>query len=75
LLDVREAPASIAIQLFIIALIAGTSSRPSAVSEYSTDGGDVGMTLRVMTPLRSSSRNRALSTFAEMAGIVRGEAH
>ena len=56
---------------FIIALIAGTSSRPSSVSEYSTDGGDVGITLRVMTPLLSSSRNRALSTFAEMAGMSR----
>src|SRR5690349_24001820 len=29
------------------------------------------MTLRVMTPLLSSSRNRALSTFAEMAGMSR----
>ena len=55
----------------MIAAIAGTSARPKSVSEYSTDGGDVGITFRVMTPLLSSSRNRALSTFAETAGMSR----
>jgi hypothetical protein len=49
--------------------MAGTSSRPSVVNEYSTDGGDVGMTLRVTTPLSSNSCNRPLSTFAEIKGM------
>ncbi|KYF83844.1 hypothetical protein BE18_47940 [Sorangium cellulosum] len=48
---------------------AGTSSWPSGVSSYSTEGGEVGMTRRLTTPLASSSRRRALSTRAEICGM------
>jgi hypothetical protein len=53
----------------MIAWIAGNSSRPSSVSSYSTDGGEVGITRRTTTPLDSSSRSRALSTRAETFGM------
>src|SRR5262249_56197443 len=49
--------------------MAGRRSRPSSVSSYSTDGGDVGITRRVTTALLSSSRSRALSTRAEIRGM------
>src|SRR5258708_35334007 len=47
----------------------GMSSSPSSESEYATDGGDVGTTRRWRTPLPSSTRSRALRTFAEMRGM------
>jgi hypothetical protein len=52
-----------------IALIAGISSSPSGVSEYSTEGGDVGITRRSITPFSASFCRRALSTFAEITGM------
>jgi hypothetical protein len=48
--------------------IAGTSSRPSAVSAYSTDGGEVGFTSRVTTPFFSRLRRRIVRTLAEIPG-------
>src|SRR5713226_5091795 len=52
-----------------IALIAGISSWPSSVSAYSTEGGEVGTTRRVITPFSSSSRSRALRTVADIRGM------
>src|SRR3546814_16692657 len=52
-----------------MALIAGTSCWPRSVSEYSTEGGEVGFTSRTTTPLASSARRRAVSTLAETLGM------
>src|SRR5262249_60423438 len=41
-------------------------SRPRSVRAYSTVGGEVGMTRREITPIRSNSTSRAESTFAEI---------
>jgi hypothetical protein len=49
--------------------MAGTSSRPSSVKEYSTEGGEVGRTWREITPFSSISRRRAVRTLAEMPGM------
>ncbi|WP_416360953.1 hypothetical protein [Burkholderia gladioli] len=43
-------------------MIAGSNSHPSEVSWYSTEGGDVGITWRSITPRASRSRNLPLST-------------
>src|SRR5262245_7324464 len=53
----------------MIAAMAGTNSRPRSVSAYSTDGGEVGITRRVMMPRFFRSRSRALSTLAEIGGM------
>src|SRR5688572_3354514 len=47
------------------------SSRPSSDREYSTDGGDVGITARKTTPFSSRSRRRAVSILGEMPGMSR----
>jgi hypothetical protein len=52
-------------------VITGSSSCPSDVNSYSTDGGDVAITLRLITPRPSRSRNRPLSTFAVIVGVSR----
>ena len=49
--------------------MAGNNLCPSAVSVYSTEGGDVAKTLRTITPLLWSLRNLELSTLADMRGI------
>ena len=53
----------------MIAPMAGTNSRPRSVSAYSTDGGEVGITRRVITPFFFNSRSLALSTLAEIGGM------
>jgi hypothetical protein len=52
----------------MMASMAGINSLPSAVSEYSIDGGDDAMRVRLTTPLSSSDRNRAVRTLAVMVG-------
>src|SRR3546814_10409821 len=52
-----------------MALMAGTSCWPRAVSEYATEGGEVGFTSRTTTPLVASARRRAVSTLAETLGM------
>ena len=52
-----------------MALIAGINSCPNAVRVYSTEGGDVAKTWRVITPFPVSSRSRALRTLAEIRGM------
>ncbi len=52
-----------------MASIAGTSSSPSAVREYSTEGGEVGLTLRFTTPFSSNPRSRIVNTFGDTGGI------
>ena len=52
-----------------MASIAGNSSLPRLVSEYSTDGGEVGLTVRVIIPFDSSSFSLTVKTLAEIAGI------
>ena len=54
-----------------IASIAGSKSRPSRLNAYSTDGGEVGFTVRSMTPFSSNSFSRVVSIFAETFGISR----
>lgn len=54
---------------FTMASSAGTSSPPSSVRAYSTDGGEVGCTLRDSTPRCSSSVSRVDSTLAEIGGM------
>jgi hypothetical protein len=49
--------------------ITGTSSLPNLVSEYSTDGGDVGTTSRITTRFSSSSRSLVVNTFGEIPGM------
>jgi len=48
----------------MMASMAGINSCPNAVNEYSTDGGEVGMTARVTNPFSSRLRNRALNILA-----------
>src|SRR3546814_17714669 len=52
-----------------MALMAGTSCWPRSVSEYSTEGGEVGFTSRMTTPLASRARSRAVNTLAETLGM------
>src|SRR5918996_3986641 len=52
-----------------IARIAGISSCPNRVSAYSTEGGEVGITVRMTMPFCSNSRRRVLRTLAEIVGI------
>src|SRR3546814_14135455 len=42
---------------------------PRSVSEYSTEGGEVGFTSRMTTPLASRARSRAVNTLAETLGM------
>lgn len=52
-----------------IASRAGTSCMPRFVNEYSTEGGDVGCTVRMSTPRCCSSLSRADNTLAEIGGM------
>lgn len=49
-----------------IVSIAGISSLPISVSEYSTEGGDVDFSWRLMTALDSRTRSRLVRTLAEI---------
>src|SRR6185437_14063719 len=49
-----------------MASMTGINSLPSAERAYSTEGGEVGATSRLTTPLVSSSRSRAVSILGEM---------
>ena len=53
----------------MMALNALVNSCPKGVRLYSTDGGEVGRTVRSMTLRASSSRNRCESTLADTGGI------
>lgn len=52
-----------------IASMAGISSAPNSDNEYSTEGGEVGITWRRTTPRASSSRSRVVNTLAEIGGM------
>lgn len=52
-----------------MASMAGINSRPKSVSSYSTDGGEVGRTVRSTMPIDSNSFRRALSILAETTGM------
>ena len=63
------APSLSFVPTLTIVSITGTSSRPNADSEYSTDGGEEGTTSRITTPFPSSARNRAANIFGEIPGM------
>src|SRR5688572_15002676 len=52
-----------------MASMAGVSSCPRSVSEYSTVGGEVGITFRFRIPSRSNRLRRAEKTFGDTPGI------
>jgi hypothetical protein len=52
-----------------MASMAGISSRPRSVNEYSTVGGEVGATLRDKMPSASSFLSRAEKTLGDTPGI------
>src|SRR5215469_1850443 len=54
-----------------MALMTGSNSCPSSDSEYSTEGGEEGMTWRTTTPRSSSPRSRAVNILGEMRAISR----
>jgi len=52
-----------------MASMTGINSLPRQDNEYSTDGGEVGVAARSITPFSSSLRSRAVSIFGEIRAM------